>query len=137
MVLATLLAAGLAAAVAPVGAETMRLWTELAQADAPTGPQPFIVFRFRNRSGSSIGVAFYSETRRWCWPACDRHYPIHNGEEKTYHLNCQLNERICWGAWNLSDSDTYWGAGMGNSERCQRCCYVCNGRPTPWENINP
>ena len=41
------------------------------------------------------------------------------------------------GAWVDGDEETYWGVGPGNKEKCDDCCYTCNGGETEEIELTP
>ena len=45
--------------------------------------------------------------------------------ERSLYLECETGEQICYGAWARGNSNTYWGVGMNNSQRCSNCCGIC------------
>ena len=64
--------------------------------------------------------------RQRVWPGNGQVYVINDFQTHTYPLNCQVGERICYGAWVQGGNLTpYWGAGRNARENCQSCCLTC------------
>lgn len=102
---------------------------------APAGP--FIEFRIRNATGVPVGVAFYAQSRNWCWPDCDKQYTFRDANAHTIRIDCQRGETVCWGAWRVDNPSRYWGVGPNNEHNCRTCCYTCDGTTTPIEALLP
>jgi hypothetical protein len=92
-------------------------------------------FVFQNNTGQTINVAVYSKTRNLIWPSSERHWIIPpDGKRYMNYIACEANEYICYGGWPDNSDEIHWGAGMGGTQGCSKCCYYCRGNQT--ETIN-
>ncbi|MCK0209032.1 hypothetical protein MWN33_13425 [Starkeya koreensis] len=79
-------------------------------------------FILHNDDRYTVGLQFFSKSRRHFWPAADRQYRL--AVEETYRLSCQPGEKICLGAWR--DGQTrQWGVGRDGRSGCENCCTTC------------
>ncbi len=86
-----------------------------------------LTFNFVNLRPASVDVQFYSLDRPgYVWPSGESVWTIlHAGPSQTT-LNCQVGERVCYGAWFRGNpGGPYWGTGFGGSMPCTNCCAVC------------
>jgi hypothetical protein len=72
-----------------------------------------------------VEIVFYSTTRNWQWPGQGQVWVLNDDNFKSFSLNCQYGEKICYGAWVRGDTSRYWGVGYNNRQSCNNCCYVC------------
>ena len=93
-----------------------------------------VTFMMRNNHPNAVEVELYSQDRDHVWPGGGEVYYLDDGETKEIPLACEEGEKICYGAWVAGDKGTYWGTGPDNGERCEDCCYTCQGGQT--EEIN-
>ena len=93
--------------------------TTTAQADNLT-------FKVQSNSDTVLRIAFYSTARNVFWPGGNRSYILEDYAVHDIKLNCQRNERICYGAWE-DDGDRHWGVGRAREFGCKTCCYTCKG----------
>lgn len=73
----------------------------------------------------TVSLEFYSQRYNRAWPGNGQVYVINDYNNHEYNLECETGEQICYGAWARGDSNTYWGVGMNNSQRCSNCCGIC------------
>ncbi len=78
----------------------------------------------------NIQLEFFSHNRNIAWPGRDRAYYINDYLRHTYILNCQIGEKICYGAWPTGGDvngrySTYWGVGGHDEQSCTDCCAIC------------
>ncbi|WP_296587652.1 hypothetical protein [Roseibium sp.] len=119
---ATLLMLGfvyLAASAAPASADTL-LW------------------RFQSKHPNIVDVELYSDSRRGhVWPGNNEIYVLDDYSTKTIRISCRYGESICYGAWVRNRTNSYWGVGYQNRNRCSNCCYTCDGGQTRVIVLNP
>lgn len=84
-----------------------------------------------------VSLEFYSQDYNRAWPGDGQVYLLDDSQTHEYNLNCESGETICFGAWVRNQSDSYWGVGMNNSQRCTDCCYVCGGNGSNVRVLNP
>lgn len=101
--------------------------TPSTQPEEP-GP-PHIVFRVLRRTSQTVWLRFHSETRKHVWPGVGRHWILDQGQEQSIRINCQPNEKICYGAW-VPGQDLHWGVGEDGDEQCSGCCHRCDSQTT-------
>ncbi|MER9367196.1 hypothetical protein NKI66_14495 [Mesorhizobium sp. M0518] len=89
-----------------------------------------VTFAIKNSHPNAMRVELYSQDRDYVWPGEDKDYFLDDGETKQLPISCNAGESICYGAWVDGDEGTYWGVGPGNTEKCEDCCYTCNGGET-------
>ena len=89
-----------------------------------------VTFTMRNNHPNALEVELYSQDRDHVWPGNNQVYVIDDGNVHDYALECNSGEKICYGAWLRSDSSSYWGSGYGGEQRCDSCCFTCDGGPT-------
>jgi len=89
-----------------------------------------LIWHFRSEHSGVINLEFYSQNRNHVWPGNNQVYVIDDGNVHDYALECNSGEKICYGAWLRSDSSSYWGSGYGGEQRCDSCCFTCDGGPT-------
>ena len=111
------------AAVSSIAAMTLVSGASLASADDVT-------FVIKNSHPYAIEMELYSQDRDHVWPGNNEVYLLDDGETKQAPLSCNSGETICYGAWTQGDKGTYWGVGPDNKERCEDCCYTCEGGET-------
>lgn len=82
-----------------------------------------MTFTFGNATEYEIDFKFYSRDRNHHWPSLSRAYVLTAGTRaKQIAINCNAEERLCYGAWA---NKTVWGAGKGGMRSCENCCFVC------------
>ena len=74
-----------------------------------------------------VQIEFYSQDRKRAWPGGNRAYRLDDYEVHSFSLSCNSGEKICYGAWVVGDTGTYWGVGMNDRYGCEGCCYTCDG----------
>jgi len=95
-----------------------------------------LTFKVRSFHKNQVDIAFYSQNRNHEWPGGGKVWVIKDYEVHDYKLNCVKGEKVCYGAWVRGTNRTYWGSGQGGKQRCDSCCFVCNGGTTPVMNLN-
>ena len=96
------------------------------------------VFYFRNVSGTLLQYQLYAAARGNVWPGVSKTYSIPpDGKLYNVSINCQADERVCFGAWIDGRSDFFWGVGRNSANTCSHCCYICRGRATEISTLNP
>lgn len=86
---------------------------------------------------SNVQLKFYSQDYNHSWPGPGKAYEISDYDEHTYTLRCSSGENICYGAWDTSDTDRYWGSGYKDRQQCSNgipCCAVC-GDGDVWTDL--
>ena len=94
-------------------------------------------FTIRNEHPNAMRVELYSQDRDHVWPGNNQDFYLDDGETKELPVACNEGESICYGAWVDGDESTYWGVGPGNKERCDDCCYTCDGGQTEEIDLVP
>ena len=94
-------------------------------------------FTIRNEHPNAMRVELYSQDRDHVWPGNNQDFYLDDGETKELPISCNEGESICYGAWVDGDESTYWGVGPGNKERCDDCCYTCDGGQTEEIDLVP
>ena len=84
---------------------------------------------------SIVNLRFYSSDRDWYWPGPDRSWIIDDYEERTYHLQCEYGEKICYGAWKQYSESETWGVGKSVTNGCTNCCWTCNSGRVTGKNL--
>ncbi|SRR5260370_20813223 len=87
-------------------------------------------FRVKSMAEKNVQIEFFSEDRHHIWPGNGRAYDLNDYNEHDFRLNCVNGEKICYGAWIRSNSNTYWGSGANGSAGCTDCCVACAGGHT-------
>jgi len=97
-----------------------------------------LLWRFESKHPNVVNVELYSDTRRGhVWPGNDRVYVLDDYSVQTIDISCRNGEKICYGAWVKNRSNSYWGVGYKNRNRCSSCCWTCNGGQTKVIVLNP
>ncbi len=97
----------------------------LAFSSATSASSAEAIFNIRNLYPNKVQISFFSQDRDHSWPGGDRSYNLHDSKFHQFKLTCDRGEKICYGAWDSGDDDTYWGTGPDNDESCDNCCLVC------------
>ena len=84
-----------------------------------------LVWRIQSEHPNHVSLEFYSQDRNRTWPGGGKVYVIEDWDTHRYSLTCKQGEKICYGAWVMDDSSSYWGAGYDGTEDCDSCCAVC------------
>jgi hypothetical protein len=96
-----------------------------------------VTFVMKNGHPNALRVELYSQDRDHIWPGGGEDYYLDDGESKEMSLECDAGESICYGAWIDGDESTYWGVGPNNAQKCDNCCYTCEGGSTETINLVP
>ncbi len=88
-----------------------------------------LLMRFRVDYPYPVQLGFYSQNYSRAWPGNGNAWDIYDYDTHTFNLRCTPGEKICWGAWDKTNVNTYWGVRQGDRS-CTNCCYVC-GTGTP------
>ncbi len=86
-----------------------------------------LTFELINDSGRDIQVEFYSEDRNHAWPGGNQAYNLARARDNSWTISCRRGEKICYGAWVKGNSTVYWGVGLNRKQRCETCCFICDG----------
>lgn len=93
-----------------------------------------LTFTVKNSTGTTVEYGFWIAGTHRGWPGGNQVYYFHDGEEKRHYFSCKLRERICFGAWQRNNPQSYWGAGFRAEKSCNgACCYACESPPVSWE----
>lgn len=83
---------------------------------------------FDNATEVNLSLEFYSRDRDRVWPGEDQVFIIGPSDgARTYELDCNQGETICYGAWVRGDAETSWGSGFNGQRTCGDCCAICGG----------
>ncbi|MEP3428374.1 MAG: hypothetical protein ABJN98_06830 [Roseibium sp.] len=97
-----------------------------------------MVWRFQSEHQKIVDVELYSDSRRGhVWPGNNKIDVLDDFSTKTINISCKYGESICYGAWVRNRNSTYWGVGYKNRNRCNSCCYTCDGGQTKVIVLNP
>jgi len=83
-----------------------------------------------------VQIEFYSMDRRGLsWPGRGRAFTLYDSKMHKFDLECRFGEKICWGAWDVTNRGTtgskYWGVGENNQHSCTACCWTCGLKGEP------
>lgn len=81
-----------------------------------------IKFVISSRASYIQYLKFFSETH--VWPGRTRAYILDSRKPISFRLNCELGEKICFGAYD-SSTKSGWGVGRYGDKGCENCCAVC------------
>ena len=109
----------------------------LAALFAPAAHAADITFAVKNSHPNAMRLELYSQDRDYVWPGNDKDFYLDDGETKQIPVSCNEGESICYGAWVDGDEETYWGVGPNNQEKCEDCCYTCEGGETEEIDLVP
>jgi hypothetical protein len=99
---------------------------------------PTLTWHVQNNYPGTIAISFYSRSRQYEWPGGGQSYVLSNLERRSFSINCQHSEKICYGAWVHRNSYSGgWGVGINGRGACSNCCYDCNGGDTRVIALNP
>jgi hypothetical protein len=117
---------------ANLAAEQARIAELQREQQLPAPPQKnepphHVTCRMTNSSGVSIATQFFSLSRiGLSWPGSKS--PLIAGQTEDYDLACESYEKICYGAWMVSQKEFgHWGVGPLGTDRCTDCCMTCDG----------
>lgn len=103
----------------------------------PAQAQSEMTFQVRSNHPNKVQIKFYSQDRKGHqWPNSTNAYNLDDSQVHSYRIGCLGGEKVCYGAWVTGNSNTYWGVGYNNSQRCSNCCYTCSGGTTQVINLN-
>lgn len=89
-----------------------------------------MTFQMSSDHENAVEIKMFAQSRRNVWPSSRTVFKLEDYDVHNFKISCQRGERICYGAYVVGDTDTYWGVGDRNQQRCRNCCYTCNGRTT-------
>jgi hypothetical protein len=95
-----------------------------------------INWTIRSEHPNVVSLEFYSQEANRAWPGDGEVYMLDDSDNHSFNLQCSSGEQICYGAWVRGNSDTYWGVGLNNSNRCTDCCYTCGRGDTGLRILN-
>jgi len=87
-----------------------------------------LIWKIKSLHPYRVNLKFYSSSRNWFWPSADKYWILDDNQFHTFNLECNLGEKICYGAWS---GDVYWGLGNDGRRGCKGCCFVCGQQPSP------
>jgi hypothetical protein len=108
--------------------------------DPPSVQAETETWQIRSTYPYKVQIEFYSRNRKVAWPGSGRAYNLNDSSMHSFSLNCQFGERICYGAWDVSATQTgsqysgrrYWGGGQNFSHPgCTECCWTCGLKGEP------
>ena len=105
-------------------------------AGAATARAETLTFMMSSDHPEILRLEFASQNRNVYWPGDGKSWTMEDYDVHAYKLNCRRGEKICYGAWT-EDFSSSWGVGYQNGNRCQNCCYTCNGGTTKVINLTP
>lgn len=94
-------------------------------------------FNVQSNHPNIVSMEFYSQARNAAWPGDGQVYVLDDYATHAFTLSCNRGEQICYGAWVRSQSNTYWGVGLNDTQGCRNCCYTCNGSQTDVISLDP
>jgi WD40 repeat protein len=88
---------------------------------------PTVEFTVANRTGSTVGVAFFDGTNRQrIDPPEGRIYLQDGNSERNYRIDCTPGQSVCYGASKREPGlSPFWGTGRDGKENCKGCCLTC------------
>jgi hypothetical protein len=95
-----------------------------------------LTWKFQSFDNTVVDVRFYPENRTRLFPANSPAYSIDGHGMHSYTIACAAGEKICFGAWMRGNASAQWGKGKDDKNRCNDCCYTCNGGATPTHKLN-
>lgn len=94
--------------------------------------QSEMTFRLKSDYDYKVQIQLYSQDRKGhVWPGGGKAYNLDDSQVQSIKIACLGGEKVCYGGWVTGNAKRYWGVGNNNSQRCQKCCYVCDGGQTP------
>lgn len=88
-------------------------------------------FKVRSLHPNAVQIKFYSQVRKGHqWPTSKTAWDLADDEVHALGMRCNRNEKICWGAWVKGTGRPEWGAGVGGTDACQNCCFICQNAET-------
>jgi hypothetical protein len=101
-------------------------------------PIPTLTWHIANNYPNAVALTFFSSTRSVAWPGGEQAYILERARTRSYRLNCQAGEVVCYGAWvHGNPSVGGWGVGYRRSRGCSNCCYTCDGGETRTITLDP
>lgn len=88
-----------------------------------------IIWNVTSRYPYTAQIKFFSRSRNVEWPRPGMAWELNDYKTKTFKLNCNKGEKVCYGAWDTGTPSTYWGVG-GNKHACSDCCRICSEEGT-------
>lgn len=82
-------------------------------------------FRITSKAKYIVYVRLFSQDRKVIWPMNTGAYSLDTSEPFNLKIQCQVGEKICYGAYYKSGGD-YWGVGPNDSYNCTKCCQTCD-----------
>ncbi len=102
----------------------------------PAGADQFLM-SVQSYHPNIVSLEFYSQNYNRSWLGDGDVYLLKDSEVHEYNLSCETGETICYGAWVRGQSESYWGVGMNDSNRCTSCCFVCGDGYSKVQVLNP
>lgn len=104
---------------------------------SPTAVYPeTLTWQVRSNYPYTVHFKLFSQSRNNEWPGGDNVWMLDDYEVKTISISCSYLEKICYGAWPVGDTNSYWGRGNEDDQACDDCCTYCDGGTTKIYNLN-
>ncbi len=84
-----------------------------------------------------VHLVFYSVDRNAAWPGDDETVVLDNRAARSFAIQCNRGERICFGAWVRGRGKRHWGVGRHAKYGCELCSYTCEGGEARVEVLEP
>ena len=91
-----------------------------------------VVMTFDNKTDTTLSIKMFSQQRNRIWPAPDEHWDLPAGRHGSYQLNCNIGEKICYGAFDSQNRT--WSLGRYGKGQCDNCCLTCAASDENVEN---
>lgn len=89
-----------------------------------------MTFFMKNSITRGVALELSSRDRDQLWPGGDKVYFLEAGERKSVPIECRAGETLCYGAWVVGDTQSFWGIGPDRDRSCSDCCHVCTAKTT-------
>ena len=96
-----------------------------------------LTWNVRSDYPRAVHLVFYSIDRSAAWPGDGNVVVLDNWEDRSFTIECNRGEQICFGAWVRGRENRYWGVGRLAKFGCEICCYTCDGGETRLEVLDP
>jgi hypothetical protein len=88
-------------------------------------------FKVRSLHPNAVQIKFYSQVRKGHqWPTSKTAWDLRDDDVHELGMTCNKNEKICWGAWVKGGGRPEWGSGVGGTDDCKTCCFICRNGAT-------
>ena len=96
-----------------------------------------MIWQFKSTDKNAVEFQLYAQNRNNIWPGITQVYTLKDAKPYRYPITCNRGDNICYGAWSVVKSTTYWGVGRGNKQKCTDCCYTCGNANPPLKTLTP